>query len=96
MLPKELITEKENMATKTKFRIVVNECNECDTISFDTYYTIQIQKSFLWFKYWCTLEHTSIDEDNPLKEVTKFKTIEDARECISILKKIKVIPSHNK
>jgi hypothetical protein len=75
-----------------KYKIILNECiDEYDNIT-DSYYTVQIQKSFLWFKYWRTFKHTVSDMDYSYKEVTKFKTIEDAREFISILEKIKVMP----
>jgi hypothetical protein len=92
MLTSKLTTKNENKATKTKFRIVANDSNGYISVNPDIYYTVQIQKSFIGFKYWCTLEHTLLDEDNPIKEVTKFKTIEDAIEFISNVKKIKVIP----
>jgi hypothetical protein len=94
MLVNKLINKNENKVTKVKFRIVVNQYNEYNEVNSDVYYTVQIQKKFLWFKYWCNLEHTVSDEDCPFKEVTKFKTIEDAKEFISILKKIKTIPIH--
>jgi hypothetical protein len=91
MLTSKILTKHENRATKTKFRIVANDYNEYSTVNPDIYYTVQIQKTFIGFKYWCTLEHTLLDESNPLKEVTKFNTIEEAIEFISNVKKIKVI-----
>jgi hypothetical protein len=92
MLTSKLTDREENKAIKAKFRIVVNQGSECSTVGFDVYYTVQIQKSFLGFKYWCTLEHTSLHEDCPLREETKFETIQEAREFISNLRKIEVIP----
>jgi hypothetical protein len=68
-----------------KYKIIFNEyVNEYGKVT-DSHFIIKIEKTFLWFKYWSTVEHTECDMTGSYKEPTKFKTIEDVQNYIMLL-----------
>lgn len=68
-----------------KYKIILNEyANEYGKVT-DSYYTIKIEKRFLWINYWSTITHQVCDMTGCYDEDTRFKTIEDAQNHIMML-----------
>lgn len=66
------------------YRIVENNWYERgEIIDRNTLYHVEVQKKFLWMKYW-----SSIKEPNYDHQITiKFQTIEEAQKLVEKLKK---------
>jgi hypothetical protein len=71
-----------------KYKIIVNEYrNEYGEVT-ESYYTVQIQRKFLFFQYWSTITHAF---DDTYSVETTFNDLLAASEFVAKLKKGKVV-----
>jgi hypothetical protein len=70
------------------YRIVENNWYEHGAISTrHTNYHVEVQKKFLWKKYWSSIKESHYD----YKRTIEFKTIEEAQILIERLKNAEII-----
>jgi hypothetical protein len=68
-----------------KYKIILNEyMNEYGKVT-NSHFIIEIEKSFLGFKYWSTVKHKVSNISGVYNVTTEFKTIEDAQRYITML-----------
>jgi len=66
------------------YRIVESNFYERGEIRTDcTRYQVEVQKKFLWRKYWSTIKEPNYDHDSAIQ----FRTLEEAQKLVEKLKK---------
>jgi hypothetical protein len=74
-----------------KYKIIFNEYRDEYGVVTNSHYTIQIQRKFLFFKYWSTITHEISGWGDLYTTETNFRTLEDAKEFIENLNKSGVL-----
>jgi hypothetical protein len=83
----DIVTYVKRNNMMKKYRIIHNKYIDEFYNVIESYYTVDVEKSFLWFKYWRAIKHKENDSLGLTSEITKFSTVEEANRFVIELNK---------